>query len=346
MSTGIRRSSCALVGMVALFLVTATPVFGAPSGQGPVRSSSPAGVSARAPEEVAGAEEGAYEWDDATWWPDPSVYTDTLTRLQSLGVNTLYVDITEAVTLSRDHSDQLAGFESAFAQLVSEADADGFRVDAVGGDPAWATTQKKGPAELLSVVSEILAASPGVSLDGVQFDVEPWGLKHWKTHRAAYARDWLRFIGSTVTAWQSDGLSGRLGFTVPYWFDGDTGGVPRVTFGGVTNYPFQLALTVLSPLSETTLNVMAYRNTTSGPNGSVALFGGNVNAVIAAGSQTQLLAGQETGDVRPAETTFYGLTCGTFETATGQIADAFDGDAPYQGIAVDDVESLEALCPA
>jgi hypothetical protein len=147
-----------------------------------------------------------------------------------------------------------------------------------------------------------------------------------------------------VAAWRSDALTGRLGFTVPFWFDG--GGIPRVTFGGSTNYPFQLALGLLSPLEETVLNVMAYRNTTTGPNGSIALFAGNMDAVMAAGSRTELLAGQETGGVRPSETTFYGLPCGTFDTATTQIAGAFDGDAPYQGIAVDDVESLEALCPA
>lgn len=90
---------------------------------------------------------------------------------------------------------------------------------------------------------------------------------------------------------------------------------------------------------------MAYRNATAGPNGSIALFSGDMNAVLAAGSRTELLAGQETGDVRPPETTFYGMTCADFDAAATQIADAFDGDTPYGGIAVDDVESLEALCP-
>lgn len=346
MSTAIRRSACLGLAVAALVLAAAVPAAGAPSIVGPVGRTPSTVAGNPAVDQTTGAEMGAYEWHDATWWPDPTGYTATLDRLQGLGVNTLYVDITQGVTLLRDHSDELAGFETAFAQLVGEANADGFQVDAVGGDPAWATTQKTGPAELLSVVAQITAANPGLALAGVQFDVEPWGLKHWRSHRAGYAKDWLRFIGSTVTAWQGDGLSGRLGFTVPYWFDGDTGGVPRVTLDGSTNFPFQLALTVLSALPETSLNVMAYRNTTAGPNGSEALFAGNIDAVGAAGSGTELLAGQETGDVAPAETTFYGLPCASFETAAGQIADAFDGDTPYEGIAVDDVESLEALCPA
>jgi hypothetical protein len=337
MSTASRRPPWVAAAIVALFLASAAPASAAP----PIHRSTVTGA-----DQVTGAEMGAYEWHDATWWPDPSAYTDTLDQLQSLGVNTLYVDITQGVTLLLDHSDELTGFESAFAQLVGEAHADGVAVEAVGGDPLWATSQKKGPAELLSVVAQITAANPGLPLGGVQFDVEPWGLKHWRSHRVGYAKDWLRFIGSTVTAWQSDGLSGRLGFTVPYWFDGDTGGVPRVTLNGSTNYPFQLALAALAPLPETSLNVMAYRNTTGGVNGSEALFGGNMNAASSAGTGTELLAGQETGDVQPAETTFYGLPCSTFQTATGQIADAFDGDTPYEGIAVDDVESLEALCPA
>jgi hypothetical protein len=305
----------------------------------------PTAARATAASTAIAEEEGAYEWDDSSWWPDPSGYADTLVRLQSLGVTTLYVDITEGVTLLQNHSNALARFESAFKQLVAEAGADGMGVDALGADSAWATTQKKGPAQLLSVVSQIEAGASGASLDGVQFDVEPWGLKNWTSHRAAYGLDWVLFIASTVSHWRADGLGGRLGFTVPYWFDGATGGVPLVTVDGSTGYPFQLALSALSPLSDTVLNVMAYRNITAGPNGSLSLFGSNIDAVHSAGSPTKLLAGQETGNVQPAETTFYGMTCASFLAATDQINDAFDDDASYEGIAVDDVESLEALCP-
>jgi len=320
---------------------------------GPAPAATGAGVTVMGPlvaagpvaGSVSGSERGAYEWDDSTWWPDPSAYTATFGQLKSLGVNSLYVDITEVVSLTRDHSSELASFEADFGQLVQEANNEGFAVDAVGGDPTWATTDRQGPAQLLGAVSQILTDFPDASLDGVQFDVEPWGLKGWRSHRATYARDWLRFMKTSVTAWQVDGLRGRLGFTVPYWFDGDTGGVPRVTFDGSTNYPFQSSLGILAALPDTMLNVMAYRNTTTGPNGSEALFAGNLTAATADASTTELLVGQETGDVLPAETTFYGLSCATFETATNQIADAFDGDTQYRGIAVDDVESLEALCP-
>jgi hypothetical protein len=329
---------------------------------GPAAPAAPAALTARAPaarvapaagvvraapaDDETGHERGAYEWDDTNWWPNPSAYSDTLAALSNLGVTTLYVDITEAVTLTRAHSAELGTFEADFAQLVEEADADGMRVDAVGGATSWATTDKAGPAQLLSAVSQITADYPSATLDGVQFDVEPWALKRWTSRRAAYARDWLAFLRSTVTAWQRIGLQGRLGFTVPYWFDGDTGGVPEVTFDGSTGYPFQLALGLLSPVGDTVLNVMAYRNTTTGANGSIALFAGNRNAAVAAGSDTELLLGQETGEATPAEITFYGTSCAQFDEATGQIADAFDGDASYQGIAVDDVESLVALCGA
>jgi len=291
-----------------------------------------------------GSELGAYEWDDSTWWPSPSSYSATLGRLQTLGVTTLYVDITAAVGMEDSHSGALTSFLADFEQLVRNAASDGVRVDAVGGDPSWATTDRRGPGILLSVVTQVVAdLGPGI-LEGVQFDVEPWGLTGWRAHRAAYARDWLGFVQSAVSTWTADGLSGRLGFTVPYWFDGATGGVPRVTFDGADTYPFQLALRILAPLDETVLNVMAYRNSTSGPNGSVALMNGNVQAA-AAQSPTALLAGQETGPASPSEVTFYGTSCADYQAAAGQIADAFDGDASYAGIAVDDVESFEALCP-
>jgi hypothetical protein len=341
-----RRALSLMVASLTGATVLAGPVAEAASpGAGRVPHGVAFATPAMATPTAAGREYGAYEWDDTSWWPDPSGYADTLVRLQSLGVTTLYVDITEGVTLLKAHSSALTGFESAFRQLVTEAGADGMEVDALGGDPAWATTQKKGPAQLLAVVSQIVAGAPAVALDGVQFDVEPWALKKWGSHRSAYAGDWVRFIASTVAQWRADGLGGRLGFTVPYWFDGATGGVPQVTVDGSTGYPFQLALGALSVLPDTVLNVMAYRNTTTGPNGSLALFGSNVDAVDSAGSATTLLAGQETGNVRPAETTFYGMSCSSFMTATNQINDEFESDTSYEGIAVDDVESLEALCP-
>jgi hypothetical protein len=186
-----------------------------------------------------------------------------------------------------------------------------------------------------------VAGSGPLPLDGVQFDVEPWVLTSWNVHRSADARDWVRFVQSAVTAWTGDGLTGRLGFTVPYWFDGTSGGVPKITVDGSTGYPFELALGLLSPLRRTALNVMAYRNVTSGPNGSVSLFAGNLATAADADSRTALLVGRETGEGTAPQTTFYGMTCASFETATDQIADAFDGDALYQGIAVEDVESLE-----
>ena len=338
----------ALVMMATAALAAATPAVGArlhPSASTRPPPPPPPDALPRQKQPAPGAELGAYEWDDTTWWPTPSAYEGTLTTLKALGVTTLYVDITEAVSLTRAHASALALFLSDLATLVEEADSDGFTVDAVGGDPAWATRDRSGPAQLLSAVASVVSGLPASALDGVQFDVEPWALPGWRRHRAAYAVDWLRFLQTTVTQWTSDGLTGRLGFTVPYWFDGDTGGVPRVSFGATTGYPFPLALGILAPLDHTVLNVMAYRNATAGPNGSEALFRGNVDAVEAVGSRTMLLAGQETGNVAPPEITFYGTGCARFEEAATQMADAFDGDAPYQGIAVDDVESLEALCP-
>jgi hypothetical protein len=292
-----------------------------------------------------GAELGAYEWDNSTWWPDPSAYTATLTKLQALGVNTLYVDITEAVTMIQHHSTKLTSFLSAFASLVQEADKDGLRVDALGGDPTWATTNRNGPKQLLSAVTQITALLPSGALDGVQFDVEPWSLPGWRAHAAARELDWLRFIQKVVATWRS-GMTGRLGFTVPYWFDGSNGNVPEITFDGSTGYPFQLALPLLAPLNDTVLNVMAYRNFTAGSNGSIALFEPNMAAVVAEGSSTNLLLGQETGNVKPPDVTFYGLGCAAFETAASQLHVQFDSDPNYAGDAIDDVETMLALCPS
>ncbi len=291
-----------------------------------------------------GAGLGAYEWNNAAWTPNPAAYQPTLARLRGLGVSTLFVDITEAVSLTLRHSEQLSSFLSEFRGLVTEADADGLKVDAVGGDPSW-SKHPSGAQDLLAAVARVTAELPVGALDGVQFDVEPWGLAGWRQHATVRAVDWLRFVQTMVNDWQQDGLVGSLGFTVPYWFDGDNGGVPRVTFDGIEGYPFQLSLALLAPLADTVLNVMAYRDTTSGPNGSNALFNANLQLAVAAGSHTSLLLGQETGKAKPTSITFYGKGCAAFQTAVNQIGTAFGEDQNYSGIPVDDVESLLALCP-
>ncbi len=288
---------------------------------------------------------GAYEWNTSTWWPNASAYGPTLVRLKALGVNTLYVDITEAVTLTQDGSSQLGSFLSDFSNLVTEANADGLHVVAVGGDAQWATTSPGGPAELLAAVARVTAALPAGALAGVQFDVEPWAIKALRHHAATYALDWVQFVHTTVSAWRSDGLIGSLGFTVPFWFNGDYASVPQITFGGVTGYPFQLALGLVASLPQTNFNVMAYRNTTSGSNGSEALFNANL-LLVAAGSNTTLLLGQETGRSKPASITFYRKGCADFDNAVSQIGTTFGANAHYGGIPVDDVETLLALCPS
>jgi hypothetical protein len=229
---------------------------------------------------------------------------------------------------------------------VEEADAEGLRVDAVGADPTWSTTDQGATALLLGAVAAVQAQLPVGALDGVLFDVEPWGLPGWRRHASARALDWLTFVQAAVADWNLDGLSGRLGFTVPYWFDGDFGAVPEVSMGQVSGFPFQLSLGLLSGLPDTVLDVMAYRNTPEGSNGSLALFGGDQRAAQAVGAHTRLLFGQETGRARPKSVSFYGLGCARFDAALAQIAGATAGVPTDAGVAVDDVESLLALCPA
>jgi hypothetical protein len=101
-----------------------------------------------------------------------------------------------------------------------------------------------------------------------------------------------------------------------------------------------------SLVQEADKDVMAYRNFTAGSNGSIALFEPNMAAVVAGGSSTNLLLGQETGNVQPPDVTFYGLGCAAFETAASQLHVQFDSDPNYSGDAIDDVETMLALCPS
>ncbi len=280
----------------------------------------------------------------SSWWPDPAAYGATLAGLQAEGVRTVDVDITEVVSLEDHQPGRVAGFLTAFEQLVTEAAADGITVEAAAGDPSWAAPGAAGPGQVLAAAARVEAdLGPGV-LGGVQFDVEPWALPGWSTHRAADAGQWVTFVGATARAFAADGVTGQLGFTVPYWFDGVGGGVPEVTVGGHHGYPFPLALQEVGGTAAPVFDVMAYRNVATGPGGSLAEFAPD-RADVPAGSPATVLLGQETGPSQPPDTTFYGTSCAAFRTAQARIATALAGAAHYGGTAVDDVETLLALCP-
>lgn len=215
-------------------------------------------------------------------------------------------------------SSNVAGSELArLRSLKTLTDAAGITLDALGGDPTWATTNTAGALRWeTNVMNTGLFA-------GAHFDIEPAALPSWKTDNAATIAAYLsaldRIRANSPCHFEVD---------VPYWY----GKYKAV------GYP-SLADAVIAKTDETT--TMSYRNTPSGHNSLFSVGQDMLVRAQAAGKPTRL--GAETNNVQPPSITFYTVGNTAMQTGLVQVDAAAAAYASYQGIAVEDYNGWSNL---
>ena len=246
-------------------------------------------------------------------WPD----ADSVVQLaQARGVQQLFVAVPPDVA----SSSQL----NRLRDLVSRARAAGLRVDALGGDagwvddPTWAVEHWVRP----TLATGLFA--------GLHVDVEPWTTPAWTTQRSSTVTRYLAMLDRLV------GASGGspVEADIPFWFDEIQAG-KRST----------LDREVLRRVSGIT--VMAYRNTATGADGTIALsqaelaHGGAAGKPVRIGQETAYLGSEPTNEKQ----TFYGYTVTQMDAQLAQVDAAFSACASYAGVAVHDYTGYAALAP-
>jgi hypothetical protein len=139
----------------------------------------------------------------------------------------------------------------------------------------------------------------------------------------------------------------RLGFAIPFWFDGEAPDVPAVSFGDAGEAPAAFHLIdMLAALPEAYVLVMAYRNFTAGDDGSIAHVLDELDHARRAGAACGIVVGQEFNRVTPEKLTFWWAGRAAFwraaEELAGQLAEENGGYAQFRGISVNDLTAYQA----
>jgi hypothetical protein len=240
--------------------------------------------------------------------PDNQTLVDFAT---AQGVEEIFYSVSSTIT-----GTELARLQG-FRTLTRAA---GIVLDALGGDPTWATTDVAG-----AIAWENDAVATGL-FDGIHLDVEPMALSDWSTNTAA---DALSFVAALKQIRANDA---QVHLELDCQF----------SYGAVAVAGYaSLADAIDTTVDEIT--IMSYRNTDTGANGMFGIAQDELTRGQHAGIPVRL--GAETNDVTPAEVTFYGMTRTAMAAVLAQTDTSAAGYSAYRGIAIEDYTGWSALAP-
>jgi hypothetical protein len=256
----------------------------------------------------------------AMWVWDTSSPAATVDLAVSAGIDQLFVAVPPNLTTSS----QLPAIKT----LADRAKAAGIRVDALGGDPGWVDNPSW-------VVTYWLKPARNSGLfTGIHVDVEPYSTPAWTTDQPAVVSKYLTLL---------DKLKANAGTIpieadIPFWFNT----IAATASGGASS---SLDREIMKRTAGVT--VMSYRNTATGPDGTLDIATAALTAGVALGKPVRL--GQETtylGDSAvDRKQTFYGWTRTAMETQLAQVNAGAAGYSSYAGLAIHSAAGYAAMTP-
>jgi hypothetical protein len=277
-----------------------------------------------------------------------------LAALSAEGFTTVYADIGEYLEVadqpsSRTQQNRLGQLRSDLRRFVARAGKKGLAVHAVGGGPNWTdeTHRYLGPLLLDLVADYNRGALPNERLQGVQLDIEPhvedsfWDNVELALQRYLVAlKDIVAHYRDVRTREGNGDL--RLGFAIPFWFDGNAADVPPVWFGDppkLAGATFHL-IDLLHDLSNAYVLVMAYRNFTGTEDGSIAHVQDEF-AYARTACLCGIVIGQEFTQVYPQKLSFWWKGRAAFWQAANELATTYSGPS-FRGLSVNDLSAYQA----
>jgi hypothetical protein len=322
----------------------------------------PGAAAAASPSETLRRHELAiFEWHRLSQ-VNAKVGDQRLASLRADGFKTVYADVGEYLEVfdqpsSRTQQTRLSQLSGELRRFVARASSFGLAVHAVGGGPNWtdATRRYLGPKLLDLVAGYNRAAAATERLQGVQFDIEPHVDPSFWDDVEVSLHDYLTTLQDIVIKHEQlrdpddPAKRLRLGFAIPFWFDGDAPDVPAVSFGDAGEAPAAFHLIdMLAALPEAYVLVMAYRNVTSGDDGSIAHVRTELDHAQRVNATCGIVVGQEFNRVTPEKLTFWWAGRAAFwraaEELAGELALAEEdgGYAQFRGISVNDLSAYQA----
>ncbi|WP_343993266.1 hypothetical protein [Terrabacter terrae] len=256
----------------------------------------------------------------AMWVWDTSTPQATVDLAVSSGIGQLFV----AVPPNLATSSRLADLTT----LSQRARAAGIRVDALGGDPTWVDNASWVVTSWLKPVK-----SSGL-FTGIHIDVEPYSLPAWTTKQSTVVASYLTLLDKLG----ANAGSYPIEADIPFWFG-------TVAASSSTGAASTLDREIMKRTAG--VSVMAYRNTATGPDGTLDVASTALAAGAFLGRPVRL--GQETtylGDTAvDRKQTFFGWTRTDMETQLALVDSGAAAYATYAGLAIHDASGYAAMAP-
>lgn len=292
----------------------------------------------------------------AAWlWQSPSEFNaDELRSLFAFAkdhsFDAIYVDIGDVISIAeiKDKAEQeqkQVEFTRHVEEFIAIGTEYGVEVQALAGDPTWSNKSSQYiPRRLLSFVLTYNASHPEhQNFRGFQFDIEPYSQKNFDKQAERIMIDYLTLAQLLTNEVAVRDPTLKLGFAVPFWFDGSNKRIPSLAWQGTTKPVGFHLMDILNKLPAGYIAIMDYRNITKGKNGSIALARDEFDYAAAYAPRVRIVIGQETSDTKPKSITFYRHTKGDVRSAVSELADAFSISPVLGGFAIHHFESYRDL---
>lgn len=287
--------------------------------------------------------------------------TKPLRSIKRFGGTRIALDLSYVVDLSEiaDEQQRKQAQKSATKKLrsyVNFARKIGLEVEALAGDPRWMEPEVR---YVNRIVQEYVvqfnndAKSTKRRLAGFHIDIEPWGRPDWSANRQVLTKQFLDTLADVVGHQRSLPASKRVPITVdlPFWWDGTTA-PKKVKYSERTTSPTAHVIRLLDLKGQAgkrgatgkrvhnKVTVMAYRDTTGGADGSVALSKREFSLANRHKGRVKIAVAQEIGNVQPERITFHQEGAAAMKQAMKVHKKRFSGHKAWGGLAVDHVQAL------
>jgi len=303
---------------------------------------SPFQAAVPAPEDEQ-PEKGTWLWTP-TLNLTPAYWNPIIAGAKKNGIRTIYLSLDSYLDIyvmpdGSEKEQKKKDFDRILEQFISAAHKNNIAVDAEGGWRNWAEPWNSYKAFALLEHVQEFNASHAEKFRGFQYDIEPYLLDSYLQNKATVLRNFVDLVNETVAQMQGSDL--RFSVVIPDFYDGASGETPRFFYGWRYTYAFNHLLNVLERRPGSSILVMAYRNFSKGPDGSIEISKDEIQT--ANDYHTKIVVAQETGDVPPPYITFAGTSPSYLTAQIRDIEKEFSHNKSYNGIALHYINSLLEL---
>ncbi len=288
-------------------------------------------------------EKGVWLWTP-TFNLTPAYWDSVISGAKKNGIRNIYLSIDTYLDIyvmpeGPEKEAKKKAFDGILENFIAAAHENDMTVDAEAGWRNWAEPGNEYKA--FAVVDYVLQynATHTEKLRGFQYDVEPYLLSSYQTNKKTVLRNFVDLVSRTVTRLRTSDL--KLSVVIPDFYDSESGETPRFLYGWSYSYALTHLLHELERRPGSALIVMAYRNQSEGPDGSIHISQDEIRA--ADDYRTKVIVAQETGDVLPPSITFYNTSLSSLNTQMQNIQEAFATNESYNGIAIHYINALLEL---